>query len=168
MNLDVTAHGYYLSNHLPYTQSTLMDNTIATYLQYMAGNFTFAGEYRKEPRNTVFNTVTGAMSLSSKNARQGYVSAAYRISKRLELGAYHSRIIRDWRANHGDPKNHIFDQAITARVDLTNFMDFKVEGHFIDGADIDSVMSRGFFAASNPNGLKPQMNMLVLRLGFHL
>jgi len=62
----------------------------------------------------------------------------------------------------------VFDQAITARLDLTKFADFKVEGHLIDGADIDSVMSRGFFAAPNPNGLKPQMKMLVLRLGFHM
>lgn len=168
MNLDVTAHGYYLSNNRPYLQSTVFDETVATYFQYTPGNFTFAGEYRKEPRNSTFDTVTGAAVLSSKNARQGYLSAAYRISKRLEVGTYHSRIVRDWLANHGDPKNHVFDQAITARIDLASYLDFKVEGHFIDGADIDSVMSRGFFAASNPNGVKPQMKMLVMRLGFHL
>lgn len=168
MKLDVTTHGYYLSNHLPYTQYTTTDKTIATYVQYTNGNFTFAGEYRKEPRNSLFNTASGAPSSSAKNARQGYVSAAYRVSKRLELGAYHSRIVRDWLANHGDPKNHIFDQVITARMDLTSYLDFKVEEHFIDGADIDSVMSRGFFAASNPGGIKPQMKMFVMRLGFHL
>lgn len=167
MSLDVTAHGSYLSNNRPYTLS-MQDRTIATYVQYVAGNFTFAGEYRKEPRSNYFNTATGAPAQNSQNARQGYVSAAYRISKRLEVGSYHSRLVRDWAANHGDPKNHVYDQAITARLDLTSYLDFKVEGHFIDSADIDSTMSRGFFAASNPNGLKPQMNLFVMRLGFHL
>ena len=46
--LDVTTHGYYLSNHLPYTQFTTGDNTIASYVQYTVGSLTFAGEYRKE------------------------------------------------------------------------------------------------------------------------
>ena len=166
-NLDVTAHGSYLSNKLPY-KLDCHDNTIATYLQYTAGNFTFAGEYRKEPRYNYFNTSSGAPAQAFQNARLGYVSAAYRLSKRLEVGAYHSRLIRDWQANHGDPKNHVFDQAITARVDLKSYLDFKIEGHFIDSADIDSTMSRGFFAASNPGGIQPKMNLLVLRLGFHM
>jgi hypothetical protein len=168
MDLDVTVHGSYVSNGLPYTQYTNLDKTIATYVQYSLGNFTFAGEYRREPRSTKYNTSTNAPAQSNKNSRQGYVSAAYRISKRLEVGAYHARHVRNWEANHGDPSNHIFDQVVTARVDLTHYLDFKAEGHFIDGALIDSVMSRGFFATSNPNGITPQTKMVVLRLGFHI
>ena len=166
-HLEVETHGSYVSNNLPYLLTSL-DKTLATYVQFSAGNFTFAGEYRKEPRVNHWNTATGVAVMNSLNARLGCVSAAYRVSKRLELGAYHSRVIRNWDVNHGDPANHIFDQAITARVDLTTYLDFKIEGHFIDGADIESTMSRGFFAASNPNGLKPTMNMLILRLSFHL
>jgi hypothetical protein len=33
---------------------------------------------------------------------------------------------------------------------------------------INSVLDRGFYAAPNPDGLKPSMNMLVMRLGFHM
>jgi len=166
-HLDVDTHGSYLSNKLPYLL-TSQDKTIASYVQYTLGNFNFAGEYRKENRFNYFNTASGAAASNSQNARLGFVSASYRISKRLEVGSYHSRIVPNWLANHGDPKNHIFDQAITTRIDLTNYLDFKIEGHFMDGADIDSTMSRGFFAASNPGGIKPQMKMLVLRLGFHM
>jgi hypothetical protein len=165
-HLEVETNGHYVSNKLPY-RLTSLDKTLATYVQFTFGNFTFAGEYRKEPRVNHWNTATGAAVMNSLNARLGYVSAAYRVSKRLEVGAYHSRVIRNWDVNHGDPKNHVFDQAITARVDLASYLDFKAEGHFIDGADIESTMSRGFFAAPNPNGLKPTMNMLVLRLSFH-
>jgi hypothetical protein len=57
---------------------------------------------------------------------------------------------------------------VTARIDLRTYLDFKVEGHFIDGAMINSALDRGFYAAPNPSGLQPRMNMLVLRLGFHL
>jgi hypothetical protein len=166
--MDITTHGYYLSSNRPYTQTTDLDNTIATYAQYTRGNFTFAGEYRKEPRFSEYDTATGVITPTNKNTRQGYVSASYRISKWLELGTYHSRFYRVWNVNHGDPKNHVFDQAITARFDLDRYVDLKVEGHFMDGAPIDSVVSRGFFAAPNPNGLAPQMKMLVLRLGFHI
>ena len=96
------------------------------------------------------------------------MSAAYRFTKWLELGTYHSRHIANWAANHGDPANHIFDQTVTARLDFNRYVDFKVEGHFIDGSMISSVVNRGFYAAANPQGLKPNMNMLVLRLGFHM
>jgi hypothetical protein len=57
---------------------------------------------------------------------------------------------------------------VAARFDWNRYMDFKIEGHFIDGAMINSALDRGFYAAANPDGLKPKMNMLVVRLGYHL
>ena len=57
---------------------------------------------------------------------------------------------------------------MSARFDVSRFLDFKIEGHFIDGAMINSALDRGFYAAANPNGLQPNMKMLVLRLGYHL
>jgi hypothetical protein len=103
-----------------------------------------------------------------ENARSGYVSAAYRFNKRIEVGTYHSRFVANWSLNHGNPMNHVFDQAFTARWDVNKFLDFKIEGHFIDGAMINSVLDRGFYAPANPNGLAPTMRMLVVRLGYHL
>ena len=44
----------------------------------------------------------------------------------------------------------------------------KIEGHFMDGAMIDSLYDRGFYAAANPAGITPKTNMLVVRLGFHI
>ncbi len=168
MKMDITARGSYLSNGRAFNQYTLNDNTIATYVQYSLGNFTFAGEYRKQVKNGIFDSPTGSIVESDNDTRQGYVSAAYRISKRLEVGSYHSRFIKNWLANHGDPMNHIFDRAVTVRVDLNRYVDFKVEGHFIDGAMVNNYLPHGFFTASNPSGLKPQMNMLVMRVGFHI
>ena len=147
---------------------TPYDPTTAFYTEYTLGNLRVAGEYRREAKQGTFNAPTGALVLGDENARSGYVSAAYRFSKWLELGTYHSRYVANWVLNHGDPKNHIFDQTVTARIDLRTYLDFKLEGHFIDGAMINSALDRGFYAAANPSGLKPKMNMLVIRLGFHL
>jgi len=169
MKLDTTTTGHYLSNNYPYTNHTLIDRLVGFYVQYAAGNFLFEGEYRKENRNTLYNTSTGAMAAPSlRNSRQGYVSAAYRVSKWLEVGTYHSRFVLNWDLNHGDPKNHIFDQAVTARFDLSRSVDLKIEGHFMDGAMINSGLNRGFYAAPNPAGLQPTMNMFIARLGFHM
>jgi hypothetical protein len=168
MSLDTTTKGYYLSNNYPYTNHTLQDKLYAFYVQYTVGNLKFDAEYRKENRDTLYNTESGALAAPSlRNSRQGYLAVSYRISKRLEVGTYHSRFVLNWDQNHGDPKNHVFDQTVTARLDLNRYLDLKAEGHFIDGAMINSGLNRGFYAAPNPNGLQPQTKLLVLRLGYH-
>jgi hypothetical protein len=169
MKQDNTTRGLYTKpTTIPYTLQTENNPLTAFYVEYGVGNLKLAGEYRREVKVSTFNTPTGALIRGDENARSGYLSAAYRISKRLELGTYHSRYIANWVAVHSDPMNHIYDQTVTARVDVTRYLDFKAEVHFIDGAMINSVLDRGFYAAANPAGLKPTMNMLVLRLGFHL
>lgn len=169
MRQNITSTGFYLAPvKVAYKMETFYDATSAFYAEYSWNNLKFAGEYRREAKLSNFNTPTGVIVLGNENARSGYVSLAYRFTKWLELGTYHSRYVADWRANHGDPKNHIFDQTVTARFDLNQNVDFKVEGHFMDGAMINSALDRGFYAASNLAGLKPTMNMLVLRVGYHM
>lgn len=169
MRQDITTTGTYIKpSTIPYRLVTLNNPTTAFYTEYSVGNLRLAGEYRREVKQTAFNSPTGASVPGDENARSGYLSAAYRFSKWLELGTYQSRYIANWSLYHGDPKNHISDQAVTARVDMSRYVDLKVEGHFMDGAMINSALDRGFYAAANPSGLKPKMNMLVLRLGFHM
>jgi hypothetical protein len=169
MKQDNTVTGVYTKpTTIPYKLVTLSNPMYAFYAEFSLGNLKVAGEYRREVKTSVFNAPTGALIPGNENARSGYISAAYRFSKWLEVGAYHSRFIANWSLNHDDPMNHIYDQVVTARFDLTNYIDFKVEGHFIDGAMINSALDRGFYAAVNPAGLKPSMRMLVLRLGYHL
>ena len=80
-------------------------------------------------------------------------SVAYRISKHLELGTYQSRFISDTNKDWSALSNHIYDQTVTARVDINRYWNFKVEGHFIDGyGSINS--ARGFYLAQNPNGFQ--------------
>jgi hypothetical protein len=95
--------------------------------------------------------------------RSVYGSASYRISKRVEIGAYYSRFYGNWTWNLNDPANHIFDKVATLRLDLTNHWDLKIEGHFMNGYAADSL--RGFYIQDNLQGFKPNTNLLVIRTG---
>jgi hypothetical protein len=54
---------------------------------------------------------------------------------------------------------------VTARVDLNSHVYPKVEGHFMDGyAGFSN--AQGFYGQTNPQGLKPKTDMLVVRMGF--
>jgi hypothetical protein len=167
MNQDITAKGEYIKpTTIPYQLSTLKNPLYAFYAEYAYNNLKLACEYRREVKISTFNAPTGALIPGNENARSGYIAASYRFTKWLELGTYHSRYVANWSANHDDPMNHIYDQVATARFDFPKSLDFKIEGHFIDGAMINSALDRGFYAAPNPAGLKPTMKMLVMRLGY--
>jgi hypothetical protein len=154
----------------PFDLDVPKNHTTAFYAQYTLGNLRVDGEYR---RNLKFNqvTLTSAGILYSfggeLDSRQGYVSAAYRINKWIQFGAYHSRYYTDWRTMHRLPYNHIFDQVATARLDLSRDWDFKIEGHFIDGY-ASNIADRGFYTLDNLHGRQPSTRLLILRLGFHL
>ena len=98
------------------------------------------------------------------DSRSVYGSASYRISKRLEIGAYYSRFYFDWADKLSDPDNHIFDKVAAVRLDLTSHWDVKIEGHFMNGYGSGDAF-RGFYLQDNPQGFKPDTNLLVIRTG---
>lgn len=167
LSADITTKGYFIYNHDNYQRNTLKDDTYAYYVQYVVGNLRLDGEYRREIKDTQGLAITGKWNAPlDTDIRMGYVSAAYRINKRFEVGTYHSRYYPNWDTVHSLVANHLFDQALTVRTDVTDHIDFKVEGHFIDGAPTGNSV-RGFYPQENPSGYKPTMKMLVVRLGFH-
>lgn len=167
-DLGVDLKGSIPGYKVPYYNKTTIDRIYAFYVQYNRGNLNFDGEYRKENRNTEYTNQLSVIGRSLRNSRQGYVSLSYRVLPRLELGTYHSRFIVNWDQNHGDPANHIFDYAMTARVNLTKYTEIKIEQHFMDGAVVNNGLNRGFYVTNNPGGLKPDTKMLVVRFGFHI
>jgi hypothetical protein len=169
MEQNITTTGNYTQPIVvPYKLTTIHDPATNFYAEYVYGNLRFAGEYRSEPKIVQLNEPNGVLVQGSQDSRSGYVSLSYRFTKWLELGTYQSRYIDNWTTIHSDPRNHIFDQTITARFDISRMVDFKLEEHFINGAAIDGVLDHGFYAAPNPNGLAPSMHMLVARIGYHL
>ncbi len=154
--------GHYVKNY-----------TNAFYFDYSPGKLRLYGEYQRvwgDYRESSIDSQQHQTYLFSNtsDSRVWYTAISYRISKRLEVGTYHSRFYGNWSQAHSEPDNHLFDQVATARIDLNPHWDVKVEGHFMDGAPAGFVGGNlhGFYTGTNPNGFKPSTNMLVIRTGF--
>lgn len=92
-----------------------------------------------------------------------YVMGSYRLNKRLEFGSYYSQF-RQNRDLAFDIANGTRDRVVTARVDLNKYWNVKVEGHFMNGYG-SPFSFRSFYPSSNPRGMKPDTNMLLIRTG---
>lgn len=157
---------------IPYEEHSNRDWTNQFYGQYSSGNWRLASEYRRYWRDqTTFN---GYWQVST-DVRGWYASAAYRISKRLELGAYYSRWAISWvntmpglvqAASQNSPDRHLYDKVVTARFDLNRHWNLKIEGHFMDGYGGLWAYPSGFYAADNPQGLNPRTHLLLIRTGW--
>jgi hypothetical protein len=144
------------------------DHRTSGYADYVRGRFHFNTEFRRANQLDNLYLPTGADGVYNLQNKAWFGTAAFRVNKWLELGAYNSRF---YVGSPTTPANtastHIFDQTITARFDITKWMNLKVEEHFINGYG-DTYSAHGFYAADNPNGLKPNTNMFVVRLGFYM
>jgi hypothetical protein len=136
----------------------------AAYGDYAIGQWHFTGEFRRNkevPETTVYG-VTAYSDLSDKG---WFLTAAYRFNKTLEFGTYTSHYYVSQPATPDPAANHISDEAVTLRFDLTKFWYAKVEAHFMDGYG-SPLTAHGFYSAVNPDGLNPTTNMAVVRTGF--
>jgi len=137
------------------------------YLDFARGKWDFAGEVRQIVDIEKFHYLNSTtVTPLDKSTDDWFVSASYRATTKLQLGFYHS----SWKVLHptvvtNSASNHIFDEVCAARYDVNRFFDVKAEGHFMDGYG-DSRQAQGFYAAWNPQGLKPKTNMLVMRFSF--
>jgi len=152
-----------------YMEKSRKDETTFGSGEFTAGNLRVAGEYRRYWRDQI---AWNGMWDVRVDTRGWYLSAAYRLSKRFELGTYYSRFdvmyIRGTLPPSFDtsnPANHLYDKVITARFDVTKWWSFKIEGHFMDGWG-GNQSPDGFYTTDNPRGLQPQTNLLLLRTGF--
>jgi hypothetical protein len=169
LDQDPTTKGFFVATRIPFLIQTEKDLTNAFYAEYMLRGFRFDAEYRREIMDTRTTSSNGVLAApTDKDMRSAYVAASYRLTKLLEIGSYYSRFYYNWAYLHSDPLNHVFDQAITARLDLRKYLDLKIEGHFMNGIMPSATVSRGFYIAPNPAGLKPDTRLLVIRLGYHL
>ena len=150
----------------PFLIPSVYDETAAFYLEYKVGNLTLDCEYHRE-------TITGTSQIGpvpptpvDEDQRGWYASASYRVSKRLELGAYESRFYPVWGQTSAPAGNHMYDTVGAAKIALIGQWDLKIEGHFMDGYG-SPYSFRGFYPMNNQAGLEPKTNMLVIRTGWN-
>jgi hypothetical protein len=151
--------------NLPLVDHSEPEHVTSVYGDYARGKWHFDGEFRRDYNYEIY-TIAGATAPSDQSSKGWFLGASYRAFKRLELGTYHSRFYVDAPQTSDPASNHIFDQTVTARVDIAQWWDVKVEGHFIDGYG-DTYSAHGFYSVDNPQGLKPKTKLLVLRMGFN-
>ena len=159
----------------PFSAVSKADWTNQFYGEYSVGKLRIDSEYRRFLHDQIIND--GAFRTIS-DVRGWYVSGAYRVTKRVELGSYYSRysitsvasgpldqmfpsLFPD-QTDTSLPAAHVYDKVITARIDLYRFWNAKIEGHFMDGYG-DSSYPDGFYLQVNPQGFKPNTNALVLK-----
>ena len=120
---------------LPYEHESKKFNTTTFYAQYTKGNLRLDWEHGRTWHVENVN-LAGTKYAVNEDHRGWYAAAAYRISKKVELGTYYSRYGVDVRYDGravAPWHDHEYDKVASARVDLNRWWHVKVEGHFIDG-----------------------------------
>jgi hypothetical protein len=161
LNQQIVGVGTRVSNGAPHREESKKDQTTQVYGQYALKGFRVDAETRRYIRQ---QQLVFLNRMVNSDTHGWYLSAAQRLNGHLEVGGYVSRYVHNSRLAHSLPNNHIYDNVLTARVDIARYFVVKVEGHFMDGYGAqDSI--RGFYSQNNKAGLKPKTNMLVLRTG---
>ena len=127
------------------------------------GRLRIDSEYRRYWRN---QEIFGGTSESFADVRGWYVSGAYRICKRLQIGSYYSRYTitniierRSCAAFYPPttdtslPANHDYDKVITGRVDLNKILEREDRRSFHEWLWQQPVPER-ILPASEPAGLQ--------------
>lgn len=96
-------------------------------------------------------------SVIQLDQRAWYVMGSYKVTPKLTTGLYLSQSF-DHQAALG-PARYSKDWALSGRYDFNEFLYVKVEQHFIDGTEI------GYDTQLNPNALKPDTRLTVLKIG---
>jgi len=129
------------------------------YAQYDYKRFSASYQYMKLVQYTGLTPAGQLESISSSDVRAWFAMASYRVTKKLQAGAYYTRY-KDASADPSDPDNYFRDWVISGRYEINSYFYAKIEGHFLDGA------GQGFYGFNNPNGVTPQTKLLVSKIGF--
>ncbi|HEV2401336.1 MAG TPA: hypothetical protein VGS27_30655 [Candidatus Sulfotelmatobacter sp.] len=148
---------------MPYTQSSKADWNNQFYGQYVHNKFEIDAEYRC---SWIDEVLYSGLQEVQTNAKAWYVAGSYRIFKWMQVGSYYSNLDVHAPLN-GNESGYIHDKDVTVRFDANRYLNFKLEGHFMDGVGLPGLYPGGFYSIDNPNGLKPQTNALVVKTNFN-
>jgi hypothetical protein len=155
------------SFHIPYF--TQPDE----YAEFERGKFMLAGEYKRttaafdlhlnnvDPLPPPFGPVIPLNVPSTFDERAWYAMASYRLTEKLQAGAYYSH-----DKNYGAgvsptlSSNYSNDSVISGRYDFNSYFYAKLEGHFIRGTALN------YYPDTNLGGEKTATSLLAAKIGF--
>lgn len=148
-------------------KSARPDTTFQYFGQYNVGNLHLDTEYKHFNRD---HLIRNFASEDVADVHAWYVAGSYRVIKQLELGTYYSHYtitstflgLKDTSL----PSGHDYDKAATASLDITRFLNVKLEGHFMDGYGFGPYPN-GFYPQVNASGFAAKTKALVLKTGFN-
>jgi hypothetical protein len=149
---------------LPFTVTSDPARRQAWYGDYQFLKLRLSGELRRE--YTALVLTPAVFPASQTPSRAWFAAASYRLFKALEVGSYYSNFVYNINLPASANNNHIYDTAISSRLDLNRFWNIKVEGHFIDGTG-NPALARGFYRRNNRSGFSEKTRMLVIRTGLN-
>lgn len=102
--------------------------------EFSRNNWTFATEWQRTGGDLTIKTPVAPASLSRAGWDGWYVSAARRFRDRFEVGTYYGYLkTRYPSATSAQAQRRQVDCALSFRVDVSEHVIFKLEGHRIDG-----------------------------------
>ena len=128
------------------------------YAQFTKGKFYFGGEYDRAPATAIL-TMGPATIPMPLNGRSWFAMGSYRLLKKVKVGSYYSHYVNKG-LDTTQPANYSKDWVVSGRYEFKSYFYGKIEGHFLHGNGL------GFYESTNPNGLKPNSNMLAAKVGF--
>ena len=158
---------------VPSLDSTTTDRVTVLYGEYTGGNFRADAEYRDQTRRAEITAeIPGRPVVKSPGSEEPawFMSAAYRLSKWVEIGSYYSHyhvtLINPVTPVTGPGAGPYLRQDRYGTLRPRAILDFKVEGHFMDGVGAPA-QAHGFYPQDNPQGLEPTTHMLVVRTSWN-
>jgi hypothetical protein len=129
------------------------------YAQFTKDKVYFAGEYRRLPFISIVTLGPQVLASIPVDSRSWFVMGRYRLTKTFQAGSYYSHSVNKAR-DTSQPANYSKDWVISVRYDFNPYFYAKIEGHFLHGTGL------GYYTVNNPNGLKPNSDMLAAKIGF--
>ena len=132
------------------------------FAQYEKNRVMVAAEFARKPYSEILTLTSGpapipAIPTTTTDQRLWYAMASYRVTDKFSAGMYHSQYFN--RAAALGPGRFSKDWALSCRYDFNQFVYAKAEQHFIDGTAV------GYDKTLNPNGLKPDTRLTILKIG---
>jgi hypothetical protein len=116
-----------------------------------------AAEYGRLPVNVTLQFTGLPASYERIDFQNWYAMASYKLTAKLTAGVYDSQQFN--RQAPLGPARYSKDWTISGRYDFSQYLYAKAEEHIIDGTAI------GYDADLNPNGLKPNTKLTILKVG---
>jgi hypothetical protein len=133
-------------------------NSPSYFLSYEHGKLAGAGEYARVAPVLLITSPGLPSSTTPVDNRNWYAMASYKVVSRLTAGLYFSEQVNHASQPTG-PASYSKDWALAGRYDFNQYLYGKFEQHFIDGTAI------GYDIDLNPNGLKPDTRLTIVKIG---